>query len=77
MARNDPETGFHLIKREDGEIIKIADLVDDEPSKEIEYPALKSSNQNKDKDYIDIIIALGWQKKVSIGYGATCFNCWI
>lgn len=60
----DPETGFHLIKREDGEIIKIADLVDDEPSKRDRIiSALKSSNQNKDKDYIDIIIALGMAKE--------------
>ena len=61
----DEETGFHLIKREsDGEIIKVADLVDDDPNKRARVQAsLRSPVMESDRDYVDIIIALGMAKE--------------
>ncbi|MDB2343552.1 DEAD/DEAH box helicase [Porticoccaceae bacterium] len=61
----DEETGFHLVKRElDGEIIKIADLVDDDSNKRARVQAaLRSPSMESDRDYVDIIIALGMAKE--------------
>ena len=61
----DEETGFHLVKRElDGEIIKIADLVDDDSNKRARVQAgLRSPLMESDRDYVDIIIALGMAKE--------------
>jgi len=61
----DEETGFHLIKREsDGKIIKVADLVDDDPNKRARVQAgLRSPVMESDRDYVDIIIALGMAKE--------------
>ena len=61
----DEETGFHLVKRElDGEIIKIADLVDDDSNKRARVQAaLRSPSMESDRDYADIIIALGMAKE--------------
>ena len=61
----DEGTGFHLIKREsDGEIIKVADLVDDDPNKRARVQAgLRSPVMENDRDYVDIIIALGMAKE--------------
>jgi len=60
----DPETGFHLFKR-DGKILKVADLVDD--SKPLERAkilgALKDPSKRYDRDHVDIIIALGMAKE--------------
>ena len=60
----DPVTGFQLIKTEDGRVIKVADLVDDDPTKrEKVAAALKSKEANEDRDFVDIIIALGMAKE--------------
>lgn len=60
----DSETGFQLIKLNDGKIIKVADLVDDDPVKRANVQtALRSPAMESDRDYIDIIIALGMAKE--------------
>ncbi len=60
----DPETGFQLIKRKDGKILKIADLVDDETSKrDLIISSLKDVQQKNNRDHVDIIIALGMAKE--------------
>ena len=60
----DPNTGFQLIKRKDGKILKIADLVDDEPAiRERVISALKDDKQKNNRDHVDIIIALGMAKE--------------
>lgn len=61
---SDPVTGFQLIKREDGTILKIADLVDDDPSKRDKVSkALKDPEQKHNRDHVNIIIALGMAKE--------------
>jgi len=60
----DPDTGFQLVKCSNGEILRIADLVDDDLNKrERVVSALKDPNQKKNKDHVDIIIALGMAKE--------------
>lgn len=61
---SDPATGFQLVKRSDGRILRIADLVDDDPAKrEKVSAALKDSAQKHNRDHVDIIIALGMAKE--------------
>lgn len=60
----DPTTGFQLVKRPDGSILKIADLVDDDASKRDKVSAaLKDPAQKNNRDHVDIIIALGMAKE--------------
>jgi len=60
----DPKTGFQLVKTADGKVLKIADLVDDDPAKrEKVSAALKDSAQKNNRDHVDIIIALGMAKE--------------
>jgi hypothetical protein len=60
----DPSTGFHLVRRPDGRMLKIADLVDDEPARrEKVIGALKDPAQKNNRDLVDIIIALGMAKE--------------
>ncbi|MEE4537238.1 MAG: DEAD/DEAH box helicase [Erythrobacter sp.] len=60
----DPETGFHLIKTAAGNVIKVADLVDDDSAKRDRVAAaLKSPDARSDRDFVDIIIALGMAKE--------------
>jgi superfamily II DNA or RNA helicase len=60
----DPHTGFQLVKTADGKVLKIADLVDDDPVKrERVSAALKDSAQKNDRDHVDVIIALGMAKE--------------
>lgn len=60
----DPKTGFQLVKTAEGKILKIADLVDDDPTKRDKVAnALKDSAHKHDRDHIDIIIALGMAKE--------------
>ncbi len=60
----DPKTGFQLVKTADGTILKIADLVDDDPAKrEKVSAALRDSSQKENRDHVDIIIALGMAKE--------------
>ncbi|MBL4837690.1 MAG: DEAD/DEAH box helicase [Kordiimonadaceae bacterium] len=60
----DAATGFHLVKAADGRVLKIADLVDDDPLKRDKVStALRQPALNDDRDYVDIIIALGMAKE--------------
>lgn len=60
----DQATGFHLVKTGTGRVLKIADLVDDDPTKRNKVSsALKSPEIKKNRDYVDIIIALGMAKE--------------
>jgi len=60
----DPATGFQLIKTVDGKVIRVADLVDDNPVKRDRVSAaLKDPAQKNNRDYVDVIIALGMAKE--------------
>lgn len=60
----DPATGFQLVKAPDGRILRIADLVDDDPAKRDRVSAaLKDPSQKNNRDHVDIIIALGMAKE--------------
>jgi hypothetical protein len=60
----DPATGFQLVKIADGTILRVADLVDDDPTKRDKVSvALKDPAQKNNRDHIDIIIALGMAKE--------------
>ncbi|MGE0116463.1 MAG: DEAD/DEAH box helicase [Dongiaceae bacterium] len=60
----DATTGFQLVKTTGGRILRIADLVDDDSSKRNRVvAALKDSAQKSNRDYVDIIIALGMAKE--------------
>ncbi len=57
-------TGFQLVTLPDGRLLKIADLVDDEPAKRDRVSnALKDPAQKMNRDHVDIIIALGMAKE--------------
>ena len=61
---SDPATGFQLVKTPAGRLLRIADLVDDDPVKrEKVSAALRQPAQKNDRDYVDIIIALGMAKE--------------
>jgi hypothetical protein len=55
----DPATGFQLVKRADGGVIQIADLVDDDSKRDKVLSSLKDPQQKHNRDHVDIIIALG------------------
>jgi superfamily II DNA or RNA helicase len=60
----DPTSGFQLVKAEDGRVLRIADLVNDDPAKrERVSAALKDPAQKNNRDHVDIIIALGMAKE--------------
>lgn len=60
----DATTGFQLVKTPEGRVLRIADLVDDEPNKRDRVSlALKDPAQKENRDYVDIIIALGMAKE--------------
>lgn len=60
----DPATGFQLVKTPAGRILRIADLVDDDPSKRDRVSAaLKDPVQKNNRDHVDVIIALGMAKE--------------
>jgi superfamily II DNA or RNA helicase len=60
----DSRTGFQLVKTPAGRILHIADLVDDDPAKRDRVSAaLKDPKQKNNRDYVDIIIALGMAKE--------------
>lgn len=60
----DPITGFQLVKTPDGRVLKIADLVDDDPTKRDRVStALKDPAQKSNRNHVDIIIALGMAKE--------------
>lgn len=60
----DEKTGFQLVKTPQGKILKIADLVDDDPNKRsLVLASLKDPSQKNNRDHVDIIIALGMAKE--------------
>ena len=60
----DKETGFLKIKTPEGNILRIADLVDDEgPKRDQVSAALKDPKQKHNRNHVDIIIALGMAKE--------------
>jgi hypothetical protein len=60
----DPATGFQLVRRADGKVLRIADLVDDDgPKRDRVSAALKDPTQKNNRDHVDIIIALGMAKE--------------
>jgi hypothetical protein len=56
----DKKTGFDLVETDDGKILKVADLVNDGPERETVMASLR---EVKNKDDVDIIIALGMAKE--------------
>lgn len=60
----DPDTGFHLVKTPEGKTLRIADLVEDDAGKRNRVSAaLKMPEAKKNRDHVDIIIALGMAKE--------------
>ena len=60
----DPATGFQLVRTPSGRMLRIADLVDDDPAKrERVSAALKDASQKNNRAHVDIIIALGMAKE--------------
>jgi superfamily II DNA or RNA helicase len=61
---SDPLTGFQLVETSDGRVLRIADLVDDDPGRRDRVSvALKDAAQKNNRDHVDIIIALGMAKE--------------
>ena len=78
----DAKTGFQLVKTPNGQLLRIADLVDDDQGKRDKVSAaLKDPDQKDNRDHVDIIIALGMAKEgfdwiwcehaLTIGYRAS------
>jgi superfamily II DNA or RNA helicase len=60
----DEKTGFQLVKIPSGRVIRIADLVDDDSNRRDRVStALKDPAQKHNREYVDIIIALGMAKE--------------
>ncbi|MCY4477360.1 MAG: DEAD/DEAH box helicase [Gammaproteobacteria bacterium] len=60
----DAETGFQLVKTSSGRVLRIADLVDDTPTKRDRVAAaLRDPTQKHNSAHVDIIIALGMAKE--------------
>jgi len=67
----EPKTGFDLVKRPDGRVLKIADLVDDGPGRDGVKAALQKEilgpdgkrDDAADRAKVDIIVALGMAKE--------------
>ncbi|TDM06106.1 MAG: DEAD/DEAH box helicase [Ideonella sp. MAG2] len=60
----DAATGFQRVKLPDGQVLRIADLVDDDAGKRDRVSAaLKDPSQKNNRDHVDIIIALGMAKE--------------
>lgn len=58
----DPATGFQLIRTESGRLLRVADLVDPAHQGRIQE-SLRSELMKQDRDYVDMIIALGMAKE--------------
>jgi len=59
----DDTTGFQLIRTSQGALIRVADLVDDDAKRDKVSAALKSPEAKSNRDYVDVIIALGMAKE--------------
>lgn len=58
----DPVTGFQVVQTPEGRILRIADLVDPAHQSQIQE-SLRSAQMKSNRDYVDIIIALGMAKE--------------
>ena len=58
----DPATGFQLVRQPDGRVLRVADLVDPAHQSTIQA-SLRSPRMKVERDYVDIIIALGMAKE--------------
>lgn len=78
----DEKTGFQLVKCETGKVLRIADLVDDDPAKRSKVlNSLRDPAEKENRDHVDMIIALGMAKEgfdwiwcehaLTIGYRAS------
>ena len=69
----DPATGFHLVKLPDGRILKIADLVDDDPAKRdkvfggAERPGADATTATMWTSSL----RSAWRRRASTGFGAS------
>lgn len=60
----DEATGFQLVRRADGRLLRVADLVDDDPQRRDRVAAaLKAPAMKHDRNYVDLIVALGMAKE--------------
>jgi hypothetical protein len=60
----DADTGFHQVRTADGRLLKVADLVDDDPTKRDRVVGtLKNPAHKNDRDHVDVILALGMAKE--------------
>ncbi len=60
----DTATGFQMVRMPDGRLLRIADLVDDDPAKRDRVTAaLKDPAQKHNRNHVDIIVALGMAKE--------------
>ena len=60
----DPVSGFQLVKTPSGRVLRIADLVDDNPARrERVAAALRDPAQKNNRNHVDIIVALGMAKE--------------
>lgn len=59
---SDPKTGFQLVKTAEGKVLRIADLVDPDHQATIQA-SLRDGAMKTNRDYVDIIIALGMAKE--------------
>lgn len=60
MLGKDEATGLYRVRRADGKILKVADLVDDGPDRE---RVMQTLRKIESRDDVDIIIALGMAKE--------------
>jgi len=77
----DPDSGIEILKTEDGRLLKVANLVEDEPIHRAKLDKYLSEVAQNDIDGVDIIIALGKAKEgfdwpfceqaLTIGYRAS------
>ena len=60
----DPASGFQLVKTPAGRVLRIADLVDDNPARRDRVAAaLRNPAQKNNRGHVDIIVALGMAKE--------------
>lgn len=60
----DDKTGFHLVETAQGRVLRVADLVDDEPAKRDKVlNSLRDPAEKDNRDHVDIIVALGMAKE--------------
>lgn len=59
----DEKTGFQLVKRKDGKMLRVADLVDHNSDRTKTLESLRDPKQKDNRNHVDIIIALGMAKE--------------